>query len=282
MRRRHGIGDVILTTPVVRALRAQDPAGEVHVATDHADVFAGNPDVTRVWGWGRAPGGFDRVLDLDLAYERAPRQHVLAAYGAAAGLDLRPWRLSLYPSPADLAFAGERVAGDRWVVMNTGCAAADWAGRNWLPERWVAVADALAADGWRIAAVGNLANPAVPCAIDLRGRTTFGQLVAVCATAQLFVGADSAPMHCAQAMGTPVVGVFGAVEPAYRLLPDPRFRSAVATRCGCRGCLHVMPAPRWNLTCPRGRQVCMDWLTAAMVLAEVPLALAGAPAEQVA
>jgi heptosyltransferase-3 len=48
-----------------------------------------------------------------------------------------------------------------------------------------------------------------PCLIDLCGRTTIKQLAAVSAMSDLFFGVDSAPMHIAAAVGTPVLAIFG-------------------------------------------------------------------------
>jgi heptosyltransferase-3 len=89
-----------------------------------------------------------------------------------------------------------------------------------------ALCDALAAKGWPlvltsapdanekalIAAVaaarnGNAAAPALT--LDLSGRLSLKELAALTARARLFVGVDSAPMHMAAAMGTPVVAIFG-------------------------------------------------------------------------
>lgn len=46
-------------------------------------------------------------------------------------------------------------------------------------------------------------------AVDLSGRLSLKQLAALAARARLFVGVDSAPMHIAAAVGTPVVALFG-------------------------------------------------------------------------
>jgi heptosyltransferase-3 len=45
--------------------------------------------------------------------------------------------------------------------------------------------------------------------IDLCGKTTIKQLAAISETSHLFFGVDSAPMHIAAAVGTPVVALFG-------------------------------------------------------------------------
>lgn len=45
--------------------------------------------------------------------------------------------------------------------------------------------------------------------IDLCGKTTMKQLAAVASAAKMFFGVDSAPMHIAASMDTPVVALFG-------------------------------------------------------------------------
>lgn len=48
-----------------------------------------------------------------------------------------------------------------------------------------------------------------PRVVDLCGKTSIKQLAAISAAADLFVGVDTAPMHIAAAVGTPVVALFG-------------------------------------------------------------------------
>ncbi|MGE5247627.1 MAG: glycosyltransferase family 9 protein, partial [Verrucomicrobiota bacterium] len=45
--------------------------------------------------------------------------------------------------------------------------------------------------------------------VSLAGRLTFKELGALIASARLYVGVDSAPMHLASAVGTPTVAIFG-------------------------------------------------------------------------
>lgn len=60
-----------------------------------------------------------------------------------------------------------------------------------------------------LAMVGRIVELAGQPLIDLSGRLSLKQLAALTARAGLFVGVDSAPMHIAAAMGTPVVALFG-------------------------------------------------------------------------
>ena len=49
--------------------------------------------------------------------------------------------------------------------------------------------------------------------IDVAGKLSFAQLGALIQHCNLFIGNDSAPMHLAAAVGTPVIGLFRAHFP---------------------------------------------------------------------
>ena len=50
--------------------------------------------------------------------------------------------------------------------------------------------------------------------VDLAGKTTLRELASVLAACDLLVTADTGPMHIAVAVGTPVIALFGATDPA--------------------------------------------------------------------
>src|SRR2546427_12779025 len=50
--------------------------------------------------------------------------------------------------------------------------------------------------------------------IDLMGRTTLKELIALLRRARLLITNDSGPMHLASAVGTPVIALFGPTDPA--------------------------------------------------------------------
>ena len=59
-----------------------------------------------------------------------------------------------------------------------------------------------------------ISAPLDPTPIDLTGKTTLPQLMAVVSLARLFISNDSGPMHLANALRVPVVGIFGPTDPA--------------------------------------------------------------------
>jgi len=95
-----------------------------------------------------------------------------------------------------------------------------WLFKTWTEEQTAELLRRLARDGHRIVVTAapdarekaivarTLAAAGVPVT-DLSGALTLRELGALAARARVFFGVDSAPMHIAAAMGTPVVAIFG-------------------------------------------------------------------------
>jgi ADP-heptose:LPS heptosyltransferase len=218
LRRSMALGDVILTTPIVRAIKASNPLSDIHVQTDFPDVFANNPNVTRAAkSIPTMPN--ELVVDLNGAYEDAPMRHVLEAYEAktreqVTGLGEVEWRTELFPSRKDHQWAQAMIAKaeGRPVVLIHGDKS-HWPGKDAPQSLWDATASRLRQEGWKVFVVGTTTNePAFGNDLDLRGQTGILQLAALCAHAKLFAGPDSGPLHISQAMGCPTIGVFGVTS----------------------------------------------------------------------
>ncbi len=96
-------------------------------------------------------------------------------------------------------------------------------GKRWPSGSFAALAARIArAHGARILLVGGADEASITGAVqsgapaacvDLAGALSFGQLGALIQRCHLFIGNDSAPMHLAAAVGTPVVALFGPTPP---------------------------------------------------------------------
>lgn len=95
-----------------------------------------------------------------------------------------------------------------------------WLFKAWTDERNAELLRRLAHDGHRLVLTGapnareqaivkQIVERAGVAATDLSGQLTLREMGALAARARLFIGVDSAPMHIAAAMGTPVVALFG-------------------------------------------------------------------------
>lgn len=131
-------------------------------------------------------------------------------------------RLSLVAGTAAEARVAELLAANgvragRYVHLHP---ASRWSFKCWPSARMAELVDALAADGRQIVISGApggdeqamveailAASKSRP--LNLCGQLSLKELAALTAQAALFVGVDSAPMHIAAAVGTPVVALFG-------------------------------------------------------------------------
>lgn len=145
---------------------------------------------------------------------------------AEIGMPVRTRSIRVSVTPAEAAEAAVRLDGllaDRGgplVLVHPGAGTAN---RNWQPERFAAVCDALRAEGARVLLLGGPREAGVLAEIvaslrspvpRLEERVSVRQLAALLARADLFVGIDSGPAHLAAAVGTRAVVLFGAALPA--------------------------------------------------------------------
>jgi len=159
-----------------------------------------------------------------------PRHTVECNLDALRRLGLQPAqderRLVLVPGVASAAraaalMAQHHIEAQRFIQLHPG---SRWMFKCWTAEGYAGLIDRLVAEGWRIvitgapdarereladAILGALADASRASVIDLVGQVSLRELAALTREARLFVGVDSAPMHIAAAVATPVVALFG-------------------------------------------------------------------------
>ncbi|HEV8305065.1 MAG TPA: lipopolysaccharide heptosyltransferase II [Gemmatimonadales bacterium] len=102
-------------------------------------------------------------------------------------------------------------------------------------------------------------------AVNACGKLTLRQSAALIARAAVLVTNDSAPLHLATAMGTPVVAVFGPTIPAFGFGPvGPHDTSLGVADLACRPC-----SPHGPPRCPLGHHRCMRDLGPEVVAAAI-------------
>lgn len=176
--------------------------------------------------------GFDRArakegqwLVTNHRVEPLAEPHVLdgfMGFAKAIGVsDITPsWNI---PVPqADTEFAQRQIAdGEKVLVI---CAAASKAERNWLPERYAAVAQHAVNKGYRVILCGGptalektlaetIANACSAKLDNLVGKTSLTQLLALLKRASLVLAPDTGPAHMAVTQGTPVIGLYAHSNP---------------------------------------------------------------------
>lgn len=176
--------------------------------------------------------GFDRArakegqwLVTNHRVEPLAEPHVLdgfMGFAKAIGVsDITPsWNI---PVPhSDTEFAQRQIAdGEKVLVI---CAAASKAERNWLPERYAAVAQHAVNKGYRVILCGgptalektladDIANACSAKLDNLVGKTSLTQLLALLKRASLVLAPDTGPAHMAVTQGTPVIGLYAHSNP---------------------------------------------------------------------
>ncbi len=247
------IGDAVLSSGLFAELVARYPKARFTVACGPAaaSLFDAAPQVERIivmhkrkWGghwldlWRiciRQPWGWGMVMDLRgsvIAHCLIARRRRI--YRGATGGRHRLYalakvlKLSAPPPPrlwTDHRHDTEaaRLIPEGGPVLALG-PTANWAGKIWPPENFVALGQRLTAPGGilpgaRIAVFGaaderELAQPVIDAfsgeqIIDLVGGTDLATAAACLYRCAFYIGNDSGLMHMAAATGTPTLGLFG-------------------------------------------------------------------------
>lgn len=129
------------------------------------------------------------------------------------------WQLAI--SADDKALVQQWLQNKPTIAI---CPAASKDERNWLPERYAAIADYLAAKGYQVVLCGSPAEREIQLAasisakmhtqaLNLVGKTSLKQLAAVLGACKLVIAPDSGPAHIATTQYTPVLGLYAHSNP---------------------------------------------------------------------
>jgi len=253
VRRTGALGDVVMATPVVRRLRRENSYARIFVQTAYPDVFKDNPHVDMVLpdeGGERVP--INRLVDLDLAYERRPDMHVVEAYMLEAFGDTgerSDRRQELFFDRSSMS----GIAGKGYVAVHA--AVAGWRNRTLPRDTWKEVLHRLNVAGLSVILIGT-ERDAIPGYLSFLVPDIHAQasLIQSCVC---FVGSDSGLLHVAGATDTPIVGVFTSARPEYRLPFREDCAAVVPPGLDCLGCLARQPVPSTTESCERGDLACV-------------------------
>ncbi|HZL97233.1 MAG TPA: lipopolysaccharide heptosyltransferase II [Terriglobales bacterium] len=150
------------------------------------------------------------------------------------------------------------------VAINPG--ATYGSAKRWYPDRFAAVADALSEE-WGAAVVvvgspaeaplaGEIETAARRGVVNLAGKTTVREMMALLSLSSFLVTNDSGPMHIGAALGVPLVAIFGPTD-WRRTSPWTSLAKIVRVEIDCSPCR--------RRTCDRGHE-CMLGVTPEMVV----------------
>jgi ADP-heptose:LPS heptosyltransferase len=271
VQRRAAIGDVIMSTAVVRELkRKYGVNANIDVATDFAEVYRNNPHIRNIIPVDQIPDvrGWDIYINLDNAYEFNPTQHYQLNYMYKAFgknyLNLNS-AVELFSSPEDQTAVAEfqqQHELDQYIVVHM--RNWYWTAKNISMEVWLDVYTKIfeqTAD-FKIVCVGGPTDNFVehPLFVDARAKFNNQQLKLLCNDARAFVGVDSGPYWCAAASTTHIIALLTHLRPEVivpiRNWEDGKNALAIQTLEDCRGCNDIQQRPVNKLVCKKVTTPC--------------------------
>ena len=282
VRRKGALGDVIISTGVVRELK--NIYGEncvIDVLTEYPQVYNNNPHVRNVI---RDVGEtdvslYDVVYNLDDTYEYNPDVHFADNYFYRVfGTTDRDKSMELFINDAQAANVDTLIAeiGGPFVVIHM--RRWHWELKNIAVEIWIDIINQLLAHDatTKIVCTGGPTDyypEGNPRVIDARGLDA-GATCYLMDHAKCFVGIDSAPFHIAGASETHIVALLSHMYPD-RVLP---FRNGVLghnctviqAEVACVGCHARQQRPVRQIVCERDDYACNKrWNTTAVASAVI-------------
>jgi ADP-heptose:LPS heptosyltransferase len=262
VQRRAAIGDVIMTTGVVRELkRRYGNNANIDVATDFAEPYRNNPHIRNVYPVQQIPAvsNWDLYFNLDDAYELNPTEHYVDNYFYRAfGENTLDHSVELFPSDEDKIAVDTdlKEIGDKFIVVHM--RNWHWTAKNISTDVWLEVFTQIFENraDFKVVCVGGLTDNWIehPLFVDLRDKYNSQQIKYLCDHAACFVGVDSGPFHCASASSTHIVGLLTHLRP--ECIMPAGDHTAIQTLEDCRGCNDVQQRPVRQLICSKGNTPC--------------------------
>lgn len=269
VKRRAAIGDVIMTTGVVRELkRLYNADARVYVATDTPEPYKANPHIEGIVKYEHMNDAvFDVVYNLDDAYEYNPENHYVDSYFYRVfGHTNLNRSVELFPTKEDCVAVDEDLAdiGNRFVVFHM--RNWHWQAKNINLDVWFSVLEQIFTErtDFKIVCVGGATDHFVdhPLMFDARDRYNVQQLKYLMDHAKCFVGVDSAPYQCAAASNTHIVSLLTHLRPErivpYRKMDINWNSTAIPTLEDCAGCNDQQTTPVRQIVCQKGNTPCTN------------------------
>ncbi len=197
IRRTGAFGDVVAATPVTRRIRKEKPGAIVHFITQYPAVFEGNTDVQLVNPTAPKPEDYDRLIDLDLAFERRGRRlhatdcYFLEAFGDVGDpRDKQPHMAPLDGGEKDFDLDAPLGYLEKRIVVAPSRSA--WQMRTLSQDFWQRVVDRVREKAHTIPVVtGTSQDWALTRVLDMRDALTPREQVQLVQHARVLIGGES-------------------------------------------------------------------------------------------
>jgi len=265
VRRRAALGDVIMSTGVVRELKNRYTC-EIDIATEFPNVYDNNPHVRAVYHPSAMPDtiNYDIYINLDDAYEVNPVNHYLDSYFYRAfGTSTVDYKdPEIFVNEHDIDIVNTFIHDnnlDKFIVVHI--RQWYWPLKNMSWDTWYEVFERVFTErtDLKIVCVGTNQDGCVehPLFVDARDKLSVQQQKLLMDAAQCFVGIDSGPYHIAAASKVPIISLHTHLLPE-RIIPKNKFCVSIMSSVDCVGCNDVQQRPIRQVLCKHGDFRCKD------------------------
>ncbi len=247
------VGDAVHVLPVINALKRTNPATRITwvLQPGPATLVRGHRSLDEIVIFDRARG-LAAFADFNLLFTNrkipaSPVQHVQDQYLeflAPLGVSSEPLEWDLGPWPGEREWQRTFKSSLQRPIASI-VVATSKPEKDWIPERWADVADALYEDyGMEVVLVGGTserersAERIVMGKAKHKPRSELGSglrnLVSILDASALVLSPDTGPLHMAVALNRPVISLMGYTNPK-RTGPYRRFHDLIVDAYGDPG-----------------------------------------------
>lgn len=209
------IGDVLMTTPAVRALRQKHPDALIRFVTMNPDLLLENPDIDEI-----SPVNLEanRTVWFEYpvkdGYPDVPLQdHLAREFARSNGIPVMEIAGRICFTKSERSFARTLVRKFSPLPVATIHIKAGWSPyKEWPVENWQQVVNHFFGRLVFIQ-IGGRNEPVLKNAVTMNGVMNIRLSAACVAESDLFLGIDSFPNHVAGAFKKPAVVIFGSTSP---------------------------------------------------------------------
>jgi ADP-heptose:LPS heptosyltransferase len=273
-----GIGDVLCILPMCDEVRHRHP-GKILVFMTAAlwrevVVISRSADVVYANKWWVHPrtlptniklfGLVDAIYNPQTTYEQVHNagmiRHLADDFAASCGFALTKRQMKLNPSPGLIketcvayGLDHERIGQRLLIGINPG---PTWRVKEWEASKWQKIINKIHSEYDAVIIQFGFNTGDGSCEYDnltdvklLAGRLKGEELLALITACDLIISIDSGPVHLAEAVGTPVIGLFGPLDPTLILPPNSK-ALGLFSEVPCLFCHNRSPVIHWRDGCP--------------------------------
>lgn len=225
------LGDVLMTTPIIAAVREKYPAAKIrfHVEESYKDLLVGNPHINEIVT--HRPGCYTDIYEYiaknptdhiarmamanhyDTLWHHTPKtrnQHMMDWYASRTGLDIKLQNYHIqFSSDEESREAVKNILPKKYFVFHTTSRVPS---KDWPAVYFGKLANLIQEKNseLELVQIGSSTDNRVPGALDLCGKLSLKQTMAIIEKAMFYIGGDSGPSYMAEAALIPTFIILGS------------------------------------------------------------------------